>query len=76
MTLCPISSAVIDEVLHPKGGGGCPLMKTGINNIYRGFRGRRARFAFEILRFLNDFCDFWSIFDFRRKKWPKVTEIV
>jgi hypothetical protein len=42
--------------------GGMPSMKTGINNIYRGFRGRRTRFSSEILRFLNDFFDFWPFF--------------
>jgi hypothetical protein len=37
-------------------------MKTGINNIYKGFGGRKTRFSSEILQFLNDFYDFWLFF--------------
>ncbi len=42
--------------------GGMPPMKTIIKCTYKGFKGHRTRFASEILRFLNDFCDFLPLF--------------
>jgi hypothetical protein len=46
-------------------------MKTGINNLYRGFKGLRTRFYSEILRFLNDFFDFRPFFSSKNRKLTK-----
>ncbi len=47
-------------------------MKTIIINMSRGFKGLRTRFAFEILRFLNDLCGFLPLFPQKIEKWPKM----